>query len=85
MGALFSLIEKIDLTPGKANLVLGPAGEISDILCEHLPVRVISFTGSTPVGKKLIATYGLAAYVFTADGKRAKRTHFATVLWPCRQ
>ncbi|MCA9010916.1 MAG: aldehyde dehydrogenase family protein, partial [Planctomycetaceae bacterium] len=33
----------------------GPAGEISDVLCEHPAVRVISFTGSTTVGKKLIA------------------------------
>jgi succinate-semialdehyde dehydrogenase / glutarate-semialdehyde dehydrogenase len=55
MVALFSLIEQIGLPPGKANLVLGPAGEISDVLCEHPAVRVISFTGSTPVGKKLMA------------------------------
>ncbi len=55
MVALFSLIEQIGLPPGKANLVLGPAGEISDVLCEHSAVRVISFTGSTPVGKKLAA------------------------------
>lgn len=55
MVALFSLIDQIKLPPGKANLVLGPAGEISDVLCEHPAVRVISFTGSTPVGKKLMA------------------------------
>jgi succinate-semialdehyde dehydrogenase/glutarate-semialdehyde dehydrogenase len=55
MVALFSLLEQLELPPGKANLVLGPAGEISDVLCSHPSVRVISFTGSTPVGKKLIA------------------------------
>ncbi len=55
MIALFTLIEKIGLPPGKAHLVLGPAGEISDALCEHPAVRVISFTGSTSVGKKLNA------------------------------
>ena len=54
MVALFSLMEQIRLPPGKANLVLGPAGEISDALCKHPAVRVISFTGSTSVGKKLI-------------------------------
>jgi succinate-semialdehyde dehydrogenase/glutarate-semialdehyde dehydrogenase len=53
--ALFSLMEQIGLPPGKANLLLGPAGEISDVLCEHESVRVISFTGSTGVGKKLMA------------------------------
>ena len=55
MVALFSLIEQIGLPLGKANLVLGPAGEISEVLCAHPAVRVISFTGSTAVGKKLIA------------------------------
>ncbi len=55
MVALFSLIERIGLPPGKANLVLGPASEISDVLCEHPAVRVISFTGSTAVGRKLAA------------------------------
>ena len=53
--ALFSLMEQIGLPPGKANLLLGPAGEISDVLCEHESVRIISFTGSTGVGKKLMA------------------------------
>ncbi len=53
--ALFSLLEQLELPPGKANLVLGPAGEISDVLCQHPAVRVISFTGSTEVGKKLLA------------------------------
>lgn len=55
MIALFTLMEQLKLPAGKANLVLGPAGEISDVLCEHPAVRVISFTGSTPVGKKLMA------------------------------
>ncbi|MGB7323309.1 MAG: aldehyde dehydrogenase family protein, partial [Rubripirellula sp.] len=55
MIALFTLMESMDLPAGKANLVLGPAGPISDVLCEHPAVRVISFTGSTPVGKKLMA------------------------------
>ncbi len=53
--ALFSLMEQLELPPGKANLLLGPAGEISDVLCEHEAIRIISFTGSTSVGKKLMA------------------------------
>lgn len=53
--ALFSLMEQIGLPPGKANLLVGPAGEISDVLCQHEAVRIISFTGSTGVGKKLTA------------------------------
>jgi succinate-semialdehyde dehydrogenase/glutarate-semialdehyde dehydrogenase len=52
--ALFSLLEQVGLPPGKANLLIGAAGEISDVLCEHESVRVISFTGSTDVGKRLM-------------------------------
>ncbi len=56
MIALFSLLDReLDLPPGKVNLVLGPPAPISDTLCEHPAVRIISFTGSTEVGKELIA------------------------------
>lgn len=55
MIALFSLIDQLGLPDGKANLVLGSAGEIGDVLCTHPAVRVVSFTGSTDVGKKLMA------------------------------
>jgi succinate-semialdehyde dehydrogenase/glutarate-semialdehyde dehydrogenase len=55
MIALFSLIDQLGLPAGKANLVLGSAGEIGDALCTHPSVRVVSFTGSTDVGKHLMA------------------------------
>ncbi len=55
MIALFSLIHQLGLPGGKANLVVGSAGEIGDVLCTHPAVRVVSFTGSTDVGKKLMA------------------------------
>ncbi len=55
MIALFSLLEqKLDLPAGKVNLVTGSAGPITDALFEHASVRVISFTGSTEVGRELI-------------------------------
>lgn len=55
MVALFHLLhERLDLPPGKVNLLTGPAGPISDTLCTHPAVRVVSFTGSTEVGKELI-------------------------------
>ncbi len=53
--ALFSLLEQIGLPAGVANLVMGPAAEISKVLCQHPAVRLISFTGSTSVGKQLLA------------------------------
>jgi succinate-semialdehyde dehydrogenase/glutarate-semialdehyde dehydrogenase len=54
MIALFGLIDQIGLPAGRANLVHGPADEIGRVLCTHPSVRVISFTGSTRVGRKLM-------------------------------
>lgn len=41
--------------PGVINLVYGNPSEISEYLIAHPTIRKISFTGSTPVGKKLAA------------------------------
>lgn len=55
MMALFSVLEQeLDLPAGKVNLVTGSAGPITDTLFEHPAVRVISFTGSTAIGRELI-------------------------------
>ncbi len=55
MIALFSLLhDVVKLPPGKVNLVMGSSGPIGDVLMDHPDVRVISFTGSTEVGKELI-------------------------------
>ena len=55
MIALFALLEKeVGLPAGWANLVPGSAAAIADALLEHPDVAVISFTGSTEVGKELI-------------------------------
>ncbi len=56
MLALFSLLEeKVGIPRGKVNLITGSPGPIADALCEHPEVNVISFTGSTEVGRQLIA------------------------------
>ncbi|KAB7623727.1 NAD-dependent succinate-semialdehyde dehydrogenase [Alkalilimnicola sp. S0819] len=53
--ALMKLLdEHLDLPAGYVNLVTGPAGPISECLMGHPDVRVVSFTGSTGVGKRLI-------------------------------
>lgn len=55
MIALFNLLEReLDLPAGKVNLVMGPARPITDALFEHPAVRLISFTGSTEIGRELI-------------------------------
>jgi len=53
--ALFSLLHRLRLPPGTVNLVFGRAAEIGRVLCERPEVRVVSFTGSTAVGKLLAA------------------------------
>lgn len=55
MIALFTLLEReVKLPAGKANLVMGSAGPITEALFAAPCVRVISFTGSTEVGRELI-------------------------------
>jgi succinate-semialdehyde dehydrogenase/glutarate-semialdehyde dehydrogenase len=51
--AYASICEHVGLPEGMFNLVVGPAGPIGDTLCTHPHVRLITFTGSTKVGKQL--------------------------------
>ncbi|MEE4360897.1 MAG: NAD-dependent succinate-semialdehyde dehydrogenase [Pseudomonadales bacterium] len=44
----------LELPPGMVNLVMGDAATIGDVLCTHPDVAMISFTGSTGVGRLLI-------------------------------
>ncbi|ABG99882.1 possible succinate-semialdehyde dehydrogenase (NAD(P)+), C-terminal (plasmid) [Rhodococcus jostii RHA1] len=43
------------LPAGVVNLVHGPAAEITDAFLDHPAVRVVSFTGSTTVGRSIMA------------------------------
>ncbi|MDR6998416.1 NAD-dependent succinate-semialdehyde dehydrogenase [Neobacillus niacini] len=53
--ALFKIFDEIGLPKGVANLVIGSSGPIANTLMNSKIVRKISFTGSTEVGKILIA------------------------------
>ncbi|MEK7019609.1 NAD-dependent succinate-semialdehyde dehydrogenase [Bacillus sp. FSL R9-9410] len=53
--ALFQIFDEIGLPKGVANLVIGSSGPIANALMNSKIVRKISFTGSTEVGKVLIA------------------------------
>jgi succinate-semialdehyde dehydrogenase / glutarate-semialdehyde dehydrogenase len=50
-----ALCEEVGFPKGTVNVVTGSAGEIGDELCSNPLVRKITFTGSTEVGKVLIA------------------------------
>lgn len=53
--ALFCILDRLPLPKGMVNLVFGDAPAIGKVFCEDPAVRVISFTGSTAVGKLLSA------------------------------
>jgi len=46
------------VSPGAVNLLFGDPAEISESLIAHPAIRKITFTGSTPVGKRLAALAG---------------------------
>ena len=56
--ALIKCYVDAGLPPGVLNLVFGVPSEISEYLIPHPVIRKITFTGSTPVGKKLAALAG---------------------------
>lgn len=51
---MFRCLQEAGLPEGVANLIQGPAGETTSAMLEHPAVRVVSFTGSTGVGRLLM-------------------------------
>jgi succinate-semialdehyde dehydrogenase / glutarate-semialdehyde dehydrogenase len=52
--ALWTLVDRLKMPPGLMNLVVGEPAPIGKVLCQHPAIRVVSFTGSTEVGRVLI-------------------------------
>ena len=53
---LFRALVDADAPAGVVNLVHGPAAEVTDAYLRHPAVRVVSFTGSTEVGRRIMVT-----------------------------
>lgn len=54
--AIVQAIHELNLLPkGVVNLVLGPGGEVGEYLVAHPDVDKVAFTGSTEVGRKIMA------------------------------
>lgn len=53
--ALAELAHRADIPPGVLNVVAGSAREIGGELTANPTVRKLTFTGSTPIGKQLVA------------------------------
>jgi aldehyde dehydrogenase (NAD+) len=50
---LAKILEEAGLPPGVLSVIIGPGSEIGDAFVTHAVPRVISFTGSTPVGRHI--------------------------------
>jgi aldehyde dehydrogenase (NAD+) len=51
--AFVKVFEEAGIPPGVFNLLLAPGVEVGKALVEHPQVRILSFTGSTPVGRSI--------------------------------
>ncbi|MDQ1514228.1 MAG: glyceraldehyde-3-phosphate dehydrogenase, partial [Actinomycetota bacterium] len=52
------VLEEAGLPAGVLNVITGPGGEIGDLLAEHDDISMISFTGSTAVGRRIARLAG---------------------------
>lgn len=52
------VLEEAGLAPGVLNVITGPGREIGDTLASHADVSMISFTGSSSVGRSIAASAG---------------------------
>ncbi len=55
---LAEIMDSIGLPAGVFNLITGPGPEIGEALVDHPDVSLVSFTGSTDVGRKIAARAG---------------------------
>ncbi len=70
--ALARLASRAGLPNGVLNVVTGKSAVVGDVLTSHPAVRVVSFTGSTEVGKKLIVQCaGTVKKIYTELGGNA--------------
>ena len=51
---LVQVLEEAGLPPGTLNLVLGPGDPVGNAVIEHPGINLISFTGSTDVGRSIL-------------------------------
>ncbi|MBI2089202.1 MAG: aldehyde dehydrogenase family protein [Deltaproteobacteria bacterium] len=71
---LFEILEEAGVPPGVANLVHGTGEEAGAALVRHRDVQLVSFTGSTAVGREIAAVcgQGLKRVSLEMGGKNAQ-------------
>jgi aldehyde dehydrogenase (NAD+) len=65
---LARIFEEAGLPPGLLSVVVGSGSDIGDAIVEHPVPRVVSFTGSTPVGKGIAEKAGLKKLALELGG-----------------
>ena len=65
---LARIFEEAGLPPGVLNVIVGSGSEIGDAIVEHETARVVSFTGSTPVGEGIARKAGVKKLALELGG-----------------
>jgi aldehyde dehydrogenase (NAD+) len=65
---LARILEEAGLPPGLLSVVIGAGSDIGDAIVAHPTPRVVSFTGSTPVGKNIAQKAGLKKLALELGG-----------------
>ncbi len=55
---LAEVLEKMDLPPGTVNVITGPGGSVGEALASHPGVDMLSLTGGTETGKRILSLAG---------------------------
>jgi betaine-aldehyde dehydrogenase len=55
---LAEILEEVNLPPGTVNIVTGPGVAVGEALASHPDVRMVSFTGSSEVGRRIMSIAG---------------------------
>ena len=63
------ILESAGLPPGTFNVITGQGSTVGEAIVSDARVRMVSFTGSTSVGKRIHATGGLKRYHLELGGK----------------
>lgn len=65
---LAKLLEEAGLPEGLLSVVVGPGSEIGDAIVQHPDARLVSFTGSTPVGEGIVQRAGIKRLALELGG-----------------
>jgi aldehyde dehydrogenase (NAD+) len=65
---LAKILEEAGLPSGLLSVVVGSGGEIGQAIVEHPAARLVSFTGSTPVGRQIVRRAGIKKLALELGG-----------------